>query len=221
MVTLWRHHWRHQHEKYFSLIICIWSFHFWYLIGAILNSQNFCKVTKFLGRANFFVKRVTGRMLYLPDSQGHFLHFELLIEVLAKKLTELWQFQNLAYFLTWWPSFVTYLFVHVTCRNQWPSTYVDPVWWWCQGVRELCMKMRLFHLKMNIEGWLCRHAVTSSVMSSAWKYFSRIICIWSFHFWYLIGAILNSQNFSIVSKFWGRNNLFHQKCHRKYVILTR
>ena len=48
----------------------------------------------------------------------------------VKKLRELWQFQNLAYFLTWWPSFVTYLIVQVTCKNQWPSTYMDPIWWW-------------------------------------------------------------------------------------------
>ena len=26
--------------------------------------------------------------------------------------------------------FVTYLFVQVTYRNQWHSTYVDQVWWW-------------------------------------------------------------------------------------------
>ena len=46
------------------------------------------------------------------------------------KLTELWQFQNLAYFFTWWPSFVTYFFATVTCRNQWLNTHVYQVWWW-------------------------------------------------------------------------------------------
>ena len=73
---------------------------------------------------------------------------------------------------------------------------------------------------MNIEGWLCRHAVTSSVTSSSWKIFSRIIGTWSFHFWYLIGAILNRYNFCKVTKFWGRGELFRQNCHRKYVIST-
>ena len=73
---------------------------------------------------------------------------------------------------------------------------------------------------MNIEGWLCRHAVTSSVTSSSWKIFSRIICTWSFHFWYLIGAILNRYFFCKVTKFWGRGEFFRQNCHRKYVIST-
>ena len=40
-------------------------------------------------------------MLYQPVSQWHSLHFELLIELVAQKLTELWRFKNLAYFLTW------------------------------------------------------------------------------------------------------------------------
>ena len=69
-------------------------------------------------------------MLYQPVSQWHSLHFELLIELVAKKLTELWRFKNLAYFLTWWPSSMTYLFVNVTYWNCSPIPYVDQVWWW-------------------------------------------------------------------------------------------
>ena len=69
-------------------------------------------------------------MLYQPISQWHSLHFELLIELVAKKLTELWRFKNLAYFLTWWPSSMTYLFVNVTYWNCSPIPYVDQVWWW-------------------------------------------------------------------------------------------
>ena len=80
--------------------------------------------------ANFFVKTVTGSMLYQPVSQWHSLHFELLIELVAQKLTELWRFKNLAYFLTWWPSSMTYLFVNVTYWNCSPIPYVDQVWWW-------------------------------------------------------------------------------------------
>ena len=59
---------------------------------------------KFEVQANFFVISVTGCLVCYLDSQSNLLHFELLIEVLAKKLTELWQFQNLTYFLTSWPS---------------------------------------------------------------------------------------------------------------------
>ena len=69
-------------------------------------------------------------MLYQPVSQWHSLHFELLIELVAQKLTELWRFKNLAYFLTWWPSSMTYLFVNVTYWNCSPIPYVDQVWWW-------------------------------------------------------------------------------------------
>ena len=69
-------------------------------------------------------------MLYQPVSQWHSLHFELLIELVAQKLTELWRFKNLAYFLTWWPSSMTYFFVNVTYWNCSPIPYVDQVWWW-------------------------------------------------------------------------------------------
>ena len=90
----------------------------------------FAKWRNFEVVANFFVKTVTGSMLYQPVSQWHSLHFELLIELVAQKLTELWRFKNLAYFLTWWPSSMTYLFVDVTYWNCSPIPYVDQVWWW-------------------------------------------------------------------------------------------
>ena len=70
-------------------------------------------------------------------------------------------------------------------------TYLFDLWYWnttnfctelryicgwnivkiCQNVRDLCMKMCWFNLNMNIEGWFCRHGVTSLVTSSTWKYF--------------------------------------------------
>ena len=90
----------------------------------------FAKWRNFEVVANFFVKTVTGSMLYQPVSQWHSLHFELLIELVAKKLTELWRFKNLAYFFTWWPSSMTYLFVNVTYWNCWPIPYMNQVWWW-------------------------------------------------------------------------------------------
>ena len=74
--------------------------------------------------------------------------------------------------------------------------------WWkivkiCQSVRDLCVKM-WFHLNMNIEGWFCRHGVTSLVMSSAWKYFFLDVCIRSFHIWCEIEATFgNFKNLEI------------------------
>ena len=90
----------------------------------------FAKWRNFELVANFFVKTVTGSMLYQPVSQWHSLHFELLIELVAQKLTESWRFKNFAYFFTWWPSSMTYLFVNVTYWNCSPIPYVDQVWWW-------------------------------------------------------------------------------------------
>ena len=77
-------------------------------IEAILKIAKFSKLTKIWGHTNFFVISVTGSEVCYLDSQSAFLHFELMIDVLAKKLTELWHFQNLTYFLTSWPSYSTF-----------------------------------------------------------------------------------------------------------------
>ena len=61
--------------------------------------------------ANFFVKSVTGSMLCQPISQWHSLHFELLIELVAHKLTELWRFKIWPIFwpgdLVPWPTYLS------------------------------------------------------------------------------------------------------------------
>ena len=61
--------------------------------------------------ANFFVKTVTGSMLYQPVSQWHSLHFELMIELVAQKLTELWRFKIWPIFwpgdLVPWPTYLS------------------------------------------------------------------------------------------------------------------
>ena len=45
---------------------------------------------KFEVQANFFVISVTGSQACYLDSQSNFLHFELLIDVVAQILKELW-----------------------------------------------------------------------------------------------------------------------------------
>ena len=92
--------------------------------------KHFRKWRKFDIQANFFVISVTGSYLCYLYSQSHFQLFELLIDVLAKKLTELWRFQNLTYFLTSWPSYLTYILVQRTCRNHGLALACDQVWWW-------------------------------------------------------------------------------------------
>ena len=85
---------------------------------------------KFEVGANFFVISVTGNELCYLDSQSNFLRFELLIDVVAQKLMELWHFQNLTYFLTSWPSYLTYILVQRTCRNHGLVLACNEVWWW-------------------------------------------------------------------------------------------
>ena len=50
------------------------------------------------------------------------LHFELLFDILAKKLTELWRFQNLTYFLTSWPDYLTF-----DLYNKWVSSLYQDI----------------------------------------------------------------------------------------------
>ena len=42
------------------------------------------------------------------DRAYYSLHFELLIDAVAQILTKLLQFQNLTYFLTLWPTYLTF-----------------------------------------------------------------------------------------------------------------
>ena len=70
--------------------------------------QKFEKWRNFELAANIFNKHVTGNWVCYVNSQEQFLNFELLIDVLAQKMTELWQFQNLIYLLTSWPSYLTF-----------------------------------------------------------------------------------------------------------------
>ena len=89
-----------------------------------------------------------------------------------------------------------------------------------QKLRPVSQKMWQFYLNMNIEGRLWRHAVTSLVTSSLWKSFWWMIYILSFDTCCQIEAILKTAKFFKLTKIWGPRELFHHKCHRKYVILT-
>ena len=102
-------------------------------LGYIENCEifkKFQKWRKFEVGANFFRISVTGSWVCYLDSQSNFLHFELLIDAVAKKLMELWHFQNLTYFLTSWPSYLTYILIQRTCRNHGLVLACDQVWWW-------------------------------------------------------------------------------------------
>ena len=102
-VTLWHNWWHHHYENHFrgwftySPSTPVVKFR---LYWKLRNFQKFSKLTKILVRANFFFISVTGSKVCYLDSQSTFLHFELLIDVVARKLMELWQFKNFTSFLT-------------------------------------------------------------------------------------------------------------------------
>ena len=64
--------------------------------------QNFQNGRYFELATNFFTGSYTGSWICQKDGHEHFRHFELLIDALAQILTEIYQFQNLTYFVTWW-----------------------------------------------------------------------------------------------------------------------
>ena len=64
--------------------------------------QNFQNGRHFELATNFLTGSYTGSWIYQKDSHEHFGHFELLIDAVAQILTEIYQFKNLTYFVTWW-----------------------------------------------------------------------------------------------------------------------
>ena len=91
--------------------------------------RNFQNGRHFEVRAIFQTGNCTGSWVLHQDRPCLSLHFELLFNVLAKKLTELWRFQNLTYFLTSWPNYLTF-----DLENKWVScpyqdTCLGQVWW--------------------------------------------------------------------------------------------
>ena len=64
--------------------------------------QNFQNGRYFELATNFFTGSYNGSWIYQKNSHEYFRHFELLIDAVAQILTEIYQFQNLTYFVTWW-----------------------------------------------------------------------------------------------------------------------
>ena len=73
--------------------------------------QNFQNGSHFELATNVFTGSYIGSWIYQKDSHEHFRHFEFLIDAVIQLLTEIYQFQNLTYFVTWW-------------RHQWRHEYV-------------------------------------------------------------------------------------------------
>ena len=98
----WRHRWRHHHENTFFGIIWDDIFISEVKLKLCLIFQNFQIGRHFELATNFFTGSYTGRRIYQKDSHEHFRHFELLINAVIQILTDIYQFHNLTYFVTWW-----------------------------------------------------------------------------------------------------------------------
>ena len=77
-------------------------FHIWGEIEAVFNISKLKKWPPFWARDKHFTGSCTGSWIYQKGSHEHFRHFELLIDAVAQISTEVYQFQNLTYFVTWW-----------------------------------------------------------------------------------------------------------------------
>ena len=138
--------------------------------------RNFQNCRHFGVRVRFKTRSCNGSWVLHQDRPCYSLHFDILFDVLAKILRELWLFQNLTFFVISWPSYLTfdlkktigfcivvdYIFGHSLVMIG-------------QKLRHVSRKMWQFHLNMNIEGLFWRHAVTSSVTSSTSKIFLSLI----------------------------------------------
>ena len=93
--------------------VIIMKIHFLTKFGTIFSYMrsdwscvNYFKIFKMAAilssRQTFFTRNYTGSWIYQKDSHAYFRHFELLIDALAKILTEIYQFQNLTYFVILW-----------------------------------------------------------------------------------------------------------------------
>ena len=68
----------------------------------VFNISKCLKWTPFWARDKHFSGSDIGSWIYQKDTHSHFRYLELLIDALAQILPEIYQFQNLTYFVTWW-----------------------------------------------------------------------------------------------------------------------
>ena len=78
------------------------SFHIWGQIEGVSNISKFSKWPQFWALDKLFTGSYTGSRIYQKYSHEHFRHFELLIDAVTQISTEIYQFQILTYFVTWW-----------------------------------------------------------------------------------------------------------------------
>ena len=132
--TLWRHAVTSSVTSWTSkTLLCNnlrCSFHILCRNEPISNISKFSKWPPFWGSGAFWTGSCTRSWVIYQDRLCHSLNFEILFDVLAQILTELWLFQNLTYFLIWWPNYGIFVRQKLQGSVLWQTIYVDQVWWW-------------------------------------------------------------------------------------------
>ena len=140
--SLRRHRRRHHHEKYFFGII--WD---GLLISEVklqlcLIFQNFQNSRHSQVAANFFTGCCTRNWIYQQDSHAYFRYFELFIYVIAQILTEIYQFQNLTDFVTWWCHQWREAVFNISKFSKWPPFWARDNFFQRKWYRKLNIRER-------------------------------------------------------------------------------
>ena len=177
--------------------------------------RNFQNGRHFEARMRFWIGSCTGIWVIHQDRLCHSLHFEILFDVLAQILTELWLFQNVTYFLILWPSNGTFVRQKLKGSVLWQTTYVDQVWWWLVKNCDLYRGNVTISFKHEYRG----HTLTSRCDVIGDVIVMKIILVDDLHTIFYtccqIEAILKTARFFKLTKIWGPGELFRHKCHRK------
>ena len=145
-VSPWRHRWRHQDQNNFFGDNFWRSFHIWCQNEPILNISKISKWPPYWGPGELLNRRCTENWVLHHDRPCHSLHFDILFDVLAHILTELWLFQNLTYLWTWWRHRWRHQHQKVYTDSQIQDTYMCQVWCW---LLERCDQYREYYRQTN------------------------------------------------------------------------
>ena len=116
-----------------SMTSSAWKLLFWHNLGrsfqiwsqneAVFNISKFSKWPPFWDRNKLLTGSNTGSWIYQPDNHCHFRYFELLIEPIADILTEIYQFHNLTYCMSWWRHRWRHECMNITCTIIHPQLF--------------------------------------------------------------------------------------------------
>ena len=135
-------------------------------------SKNF-KMTKFLRLERIFCRKCHRNLSILkPRACPTFWAFDWRSSL---KVMELWHFQYLSYFVTSWPSYLTYILVQRTCKNHELVLPCDQVWWLLtDSFLRFCESSVQTDRQTNRQTWptniLAKMVILASKRNDIWKY---------------------------------------------------